>query len=299
MGNSSPRFHASTFESAMVEAGVESSGQSGDGPHILASADLLIADGLDECDPRRADVAGGLSRWAQSHPHTSICVLTRPVGHSPALLPGFSHAELLPLDDHSLRDIAKWMIESQCPTGQTSSVLQRFLDAIDQGYQTGVVSIAARNPLFLSFLVRLFVDGQEIKGKRSELFGRMVELIKKSPPLNRASPPAQVDDATVWAAAEVTAWSSLTRPDRPISELYALIAGELGGGVDAARCAERAIHLWTEHGLVEPVTAGSVDALVFVHPALGEYLAGRRLAKFSAHALRRAITDYRRKSAVA
>src|SRR5439155_12193673 len=59
---------------------------------------------------------------------------------------------------------------------------------------------------------------------------------------------------------------------------------------------QSAIDLWTEHGLIEPVTAGSLDALVFVHPALGEYLAGRRLAKSSGQAFSRAITDYRRKA---
>ncbi len=289
--------HGSTFESAMIEAGTESSGQSfTNGRHILELADLLVADGLDECDPRRADVASGLSRWAQSHPHSSICVLTRPVGHDPGLLPGFSHAELLPLDDDTIRDVAKWMIESQCGAGHAPPVLQRFLDAIREGHQTSVASIAARSPLFLSFLVRLFVDGQEINGKRSVLFSRIVELVRMSPPLNRGSLEGEVDGATAWTAAEITGWSCITQPDRPASEICSSIARELGGGIDAARRAESAIHRWEEHGLIEPVTAGSLDALVFVHPALGEYLAGRRLAQFSAAEFARAITDYRRRA---
>ena len=287
----------STFENATIEAGMESSGQSVmNGSHVLGLADLLVADGLDECDPHRADVAGGLSRWAQSHPRTSICVLTRPVGHDPGLLPGFSHADLLPLDDDTIRHVAKWMIESQCGAGQAAPVLHRFLDAVKESHQTGAASIAARNPLFLSFLVRLFVDGQQINGRRSVLFSRIVELIRKSPPLNRASPEGQVDSATAWAAAEITGWSCLTQPDRPVSEIYSLIARQLGGGIDAARRAESTVHLWTEHGLIELVTAGSLDAVVFVHPSLGEYLAGQHLAHLDAPAFTQAILDHRQKA---
>jgi hypothetical protein len=289
--------HGSTFENAMIEAGLESSGQLVmDRRHILASADLLIADGLDECDPRRADVAIDISRWAQSHPNTSICVLTRPVGHDPGLLPGFSHAELLPLDDDTIRDVASWMIESQCGAGRTPPLLHPFLDAVKEGHQIGAASIAARNPLFLSFLVRLFIDGQDINAKRNVLFSRIVELIRKSPPLNRASPEGQVDSATAWATAEITGWSCLTQPDRPVSEIYSLIARQLGGGIDVARRAESAVHLWTEHGLIELVTAGSLDAVVFVHPALGEYLAGRHLAQLDASDFTQAISDHRPKA---
>lgn len=121
-------------------------------------------------------------------------------------------------------------------------------------------------------------------------------LSGKSAPLSRTSAEEQVDSATAWAAAEMIGWSCLTLSDRPCSEILSLIARQLGGGIGALRRAESAVRLWTEHGLIELLTAGSLDAVVFVHPALGEYLAGRHLAQLGPLDFKQAISDHRRKA---
>ena len=289
--------NANTFERALVEAAIDSSGCNyADGERIVGLADLLIADGLDECDPHRADVAGALVQWAEGHARASICVLTRPIGHAPELLPGFAHAELVPLDTADIRRLAGWMLVSQTSeTKSSTTLLDDLMFALGEGDGHNVKSIAARNPLLLSFLVRLFLDGESLDGKRSALFERIVELIRKSPPLSRKATGPMPDKPTAWAAAEIAGWSCIDRSNRSVADVCELVAAGLGGGLEAVRRAESAIRQWTEHGLLEQLTVGSLDALVFVHLALGEYLAGRHLTKLNTETLVLEIERCRRK----
>jgi hypothetical protein len=290
--------NGNTFERALAEAAMDSSGwNEKTGSAILPSAHILIADGLDECDPRRVDVAAGLTRWAASHPHTSICVLTRPVGHVPAMLPGFKHAELLPLETKKIREIAGWMIASKITdASRCSKFVAEFMNKLEGNGKNDVASIAARNPLLLSFLVRLFLDGQPIEGRRSALFERVIELIWNSPPLDRNISHRPIDHATAWAAAESAGWSCIEKPERRVTAIYQLISARLGGGVDAARRAEFSIRRWQDHGLIERLTVGSLDALVFVHLGLGEYLAGRQLVQLGSSEFEQFIKAHRRKA---
>src|SRR5205807_6281880 len=120
---------------------------------LLASPDLLIADGLDECDPVRSDAASLLKSWADSRPRTSVAVLSRPVGHVPDLLPGFEHAELLPLDREGIRQRVGWFTGSLIPhAGQALMSAATFMSEVVEKSRSAA-SIASRNPLLLSFLV--------------------------------------------------------------------------------------------------------------------------------------------------
>jgi hypothetical protein len=289
--------NGNTFERALVDAAIDSSGcTDADGQRIVGLADVLIADGLDECDPHRADVASALARWANGHTRASICVLTRPIGHAPELLPGFAHAELVPLDTPDIRTLAGWMVSQTSEPKSPTTLLDDFMVALgNDGDGSNVKSIAARNPLLLSFLVRLFLDGESLDGKRSALFERIVELIRKSAPLSRTAAGQPLDRKTAWAAAEIAGWSCNDQPNRSVAGVCELVASQLGGGIEAARQAEAAIRQWTEHGLLEQLTVGSRDALVFIHLALGEYLAGRHLAQLDTESLALEIGRCRRK----
>jgi hypothetical protein len=60
---------------------------------------VLIADGLDEADPNRLAVAEALRDWTVANPNATVVVTTRPVGHTPGILPEFSNTELMPLTE--------------------------------------------------------------------------------------------------------------------------------------------------------------------------------------------------------
>ena len=289
----------SSFDSAMTEAVIEAVGGATTGPRsILMAANYLIADGLDECDPSRSDIASSLERWAVSHPGLRICVMTRPVGHSPSLLPSFHHAELLPLDDHEIGTIANVLIGSHI-RGETecAQAVRDFMEAIVARSENKTATIAARNPLLLSFLVRLFLDGESLDGNRSELFARIIDLIRRSYPTERnPSANGTPDSATAWSVAEAAGWSTIEKPERELAALYDLVGTYLGGGFSNARLAESALHLWSDHGLIERVTVGAREAIVFVHLSLGEYLAGRFLARTSSEFLEAHVKNHRRQA---
>jgi hypothetical protein len=287
--------HGATFDDALARIAVDGSEFSEQqGRMIVASAGMLVADGLDECDPNRTSIAEAILRWTVSHPGARVCVLTRPVGHSPELLPNFSHAELVPLDTGGVREMAALMISRKVNPSQQAERLSTFLSVVDK--EKTVAAVAARNPLLLSFLVSLFIDGQPIGGSRAMLFSRIIEQIRKAPPRKQIAPPMAVDYALSWRAAEMVGWSSLEKPDRSVADLYEFIGNELASGFEGVRAAEAAINEWIEHGLLEKLTAGSLDAVVFVHLALGEYLAGRYLARLSEDKFRVVLTGFRNKA---
>jgi len=80
-----------------------------------------------------------------------------------------------------------------------------------------------------------------------------------------------------------------------LADICGLVAAGLDTASDAAQRAESAIHQWAEHGLLEVLTVGSRDAVVFVHLALGEFLAGRRMARLDATSLRAEVERCRRR----
>jgi hypothetical protein len=176
-----------TFDEAMRTVASDGSGvTAGCATALLTSPDALIADGLDECDPIRADVATGLKAWADGHPSTAVCILTRPVGHAPDLLPGFAHAELLPLDRGAIQSRVLWFtVALILHPPKAASVAAAFLDSVVDRSRTSVASIASRNPLLLTFLVRLHVDGIPIASRRAPLFESIIELMLKSQPVDR------------------------------------------------------------------------------------------------------------------
>ena len=276
-----------TFDDALAAAAVDRSGlDAAAGEALLAAPDVLVADGLDECDPDRIRVATDLKVWADARPGTSVYVLTRPVGHVPALLPGFTHAELLPLDREAIRSRVTSFMETLIadPGAATTAELDFMTTVVERG-SPSVASIAARNPLLLTCLVRLHVDGLPIGSRRATLFQSIVDVMYKSPPSDRLQVPA-LDRATAWLAMEQLGWAVLDRPDRSVAELTEDVAAALGGHRDGGREAEAAIAFWESRGLIERLTLGSVDAITFVHPALGEYAAGRYLAKLDPVRLR-------------
>jgi hypothetical protein len=271
-----------TFEAALIETALDSSTLNrDDGRRIVNSAEVLIADGLDECDPDRAHVAAGLIQWGISHPGTNICVLTRAVGHSPALLPNFFHAELQPLQDSEIRKIATELISA---VEQNESVrgplIEQFIEAVKATDSRTAAAIAARNPLLLSFLIRLFLDHQPLTGNRSVLFSRIIELIRKSSPTDRRS----IHGTTMrygeaWEIAEILGWITIESPGRTAEELYHEITNRSEHNAIGLNAAEACVSFWEDRGLIERVSVGSRETIVFVHLSLGEYLAARFIAR--------------------
>lgn len=272
------------FHDAVAEVSCGSFGNSaGQNAFLLTACKFLVLDGLDECDPNRIDVAHEISAWATAHPSTCVCVLTRPVGHTPAMLPGFFHAELLPLGDTNVREALRVLFAPIISDStERDKEVEQFITLVKAEKSRGAASIAARNPLLLSFLARLFRDREPLRTNRSELLKRIIEFLRKSPSIEKVHRSAMSpSSATAWAVAEIAGWNVLDKPQLGVSDICDRVARELPSTTYPFGIAEDVIAFWSRQGLLETITVGVQDALVFVHPSLGEFLAGRYIARQS------------------
>lgn len=178
-----------TFNEAIVLAGCDGfdfewSGASS----VLSRPTMLLADGLDECDPDRSMISSKLAAWSMGHSNCRVCVTTRPVGHSPDLLPGYAHVELLPLDSGGVDALSRALIKALVPEPDQAEALGvEFAGKLEEASKKhGVLSLASRNPLLLSFMVCLFRAGEDFGQNRVGLFGKIVEMFRRDPAGGRA-----------------------------------------------------------------------------------------------------------------
>jgi hypothetical protein len=282
-----------TFREALLKRTADNSGQDESKlAAVLEHPDYLLVDGLDECDPLRATVAKELSSWANNHPRSAIVATTRPAGHNAGLLPGWRHLELLPLDEDAARQHASNILEK---LGEDPNTLDEFWDLVKENQNA---ARAAGNPLLLGFLLRLFVDGVPFGQRRNELYGQIVRQIRDREP-RRGHTSTALDLDTADRALEIVGW--LLQPGAVVSkeEVTEKLARELASELDililpAKRTARECLNFWEDRGILERVTVGSREAVMFVHAALGEYSAGRYASGFDDGKIGRWVTNTRR-----
>lgn len=277
-----------SFDASLMRAALDTSGIPHDvGRGMLASPDYVIADGLDECDPDRAVVANHLTTWAAGHPDCHVCVMTRPVGHTASLLPGFDHAELLPLDDEAIKEYSAKLLAAKIENPNERKLLHTDFVRLVVGSraESRAASIAARNPLLLSFMLSLFLDGKPLTGRRAELFEQIIDLVRRTPMSDR-SLTAEVDEAVAERVIEVAAWRLIGAPDTELKTLREELAQDLvtqagSAPLEARRLADRGLRFWEDRRLIERVAVGNSETYTFVHLSLGEYLAGRYISRMT------------------
>lgn len=292
-----------SFQNALLQVALDGSGTTEiAGRTALSSPDFLIADGLDECDPNRIVMANNLAAWSNGHSHCHVCVLTRPVGHAPSMLPGFRHIDLLSLNEEAVSDYSRRLIEATISDATRARDLwQEFKrQVVEEKEKRRFASIAARNPLLLSFLVRLFLDGKSLMGSRATLFEQIVELIRHSS-MNDRPAIVEVDSAIANRVAETAGWLLIESPGRTLANTVAALSQDLIQQavlppLIARQLSERGLQFWEERRLIERLTSGHLEALTFVHLNLGEYLAGRYISTMKDIELREWLAQARREA---
>ncbi len=269
-----------TFEESLLLLATDKSGVSYEAARrTLSSPACLLADGLDECDPNRTFVAEQLVEWSNGHPDCFVVVTTRPTGHHPSLLPGFQHMELAPLDDVTLAQLSqKLLAETTSSRDEPAPYWSEFFQQVAERRRgSQAASLAARNPMLLTFLIRLFIDGQPLDGKRAELYGRILELVRTRKSTDR-SLDSDVDNPIAQRAIEIIGWLSIESPTARVQDIADIVAKDLSSSMglaplEAQQAAERSMIFWEQRGLVERVSVGSLDALTFVQTTFGEFAA--------------------------
>jgi hypothetical protein len=266
-----------TIESAIVELALDGSGIS-DGGRFSPS--LLIADGLDECADRRADVAERLARWRGGHPSARLIVTTRSFGYSQADLPKFLHCELKPLTPGGVHDTAKRIFRRfYADEEKAEDAAVRFEEELAANRSAG---IAARTPLLLGCLAALFLQGRPLSGIRAELFRAVTEVLRDQPSDRHAQP--RVNDAVADRVMEIAGWLLVNERTLGKGDLRDRVGEQLhrdgmAASVHAGRnIAADAVEYWEQRRLLERLTTGARQIETFVHLNLAEYAAGRYAA---------------------
>jgi energy-coupling factor transporter ATP-binding protein EcfA2 len=288
------------FEDALIKVAGDGSGIAySELKTLFASPSYLLADGLDECDHFRINIANLLKRWAHGHEQTSIIVTTRPVGHEPGLFHGWKHYELLPLSKSNAEGYAG-QVFAQCFKNDNKKVqeeLNNFKKYLETNY---VASVASRNPLLLGFIIQLSLNRIQFGRKRSALYNEIINLIQHTPSQDR-SYRVNMEHIVASRFLDIFGWLLHEDPAIPISLLIQkggdLIVSELNEqALEARRQAEQAFNYWEERRVLERLTIGTHEVVTFIHLALGEFAAGRYASKLSDPQLNEWITKVRREN---
>lgn len=261
--------------SALQEAAIPASSRV-----ACSSPMVLIADGLDEADPNRLAVAEALRDWALANPNTAVVVTSRPVGHSPGILPEFSNAELMPLTEKAIGQFARSMLQARkAPSERAEQFLTLVLPStLWRRKNRSAATIASRSPLLLSFLLALHLDGQSIGMRRPELYAAILDLSRRGAGhdrLVRSSLPTPILDLGL----DALAWASLNNPGMERGAQLVVVATAVGSQTLAEWHASEITAFWIERKVLEIIRLGQKEALVFVHPTLAEFCAARHLQR--------------------
>lgn len=271
------------FEEAIMA--VASDGFGGDAARlnkVLRQADFLLADGLDETDPNRSQIADRLKHWALGNEKRHVVVTTRPVGHNLSWFPDWEHVELLPLNQEDVKQYTETIFALRHPAepDRGAGAAASFLAALQN---SKTAAIAARNPQLLGFLIALRLADRDITGNRYRLLSGIVDISKTQASADRMWR-QDVADLTADRILEDVGWLLLNQSGisekeilRRISDLYAPQSGH--AVLESEALAVRAIGFWEERGILERLSIGTHKAVTFVHLSLQDYAAANFLAR--------------------
>jgi len=269
-----------SFEGAVRLAGFDGSGIVGaDAVHLLDSADYLLCDGLDECDPHRSRIADHIMRWSIGHSDCRICVTTRPVGHESAFLPDFAHFALLPPDERQVRELAKKLFEKSVKDDSYVDKWKLFMEAIGiENEVRHIQRLAARNPLLLGFMIRLSLDNIDIGKTRSELYSRVFDILTGTKPNDREV--VEVNKQMASEVANALAWKQTQSPFCSSGEALSFVSNHVRirfnlSILEADEATELGVPFWENQRLFETITAGIEAKTFFIHLSLQEFSAAR------------------------
>lgn len=291
-----------SFEEAVRLVGFDGSGiTEADAVRLLNSADYLLCDGLDECDPQRTLIAERIIRWSVGHGDCRICVATRPVGHEKALLPGFTHFALQPPDDHQVQELSRRLFEKSASDDSYLLKWADFLKRIDTKSEVPHIrKLASRNPLLLGFLIRLSLDDIEIGKTRSELYGRIFDIIARTTPNDREA--VDVNERIASEVADALAWKQMQTPFCSSDETLSFVSEHLRARFDldilkADEAARSGLRFWEDRRLVETLSVGNDAKTFFIHLSLQEFAAARYARNLESSEFAAWICHARRKAA--
>ncbi|MED3816140.1 NACHT domain-containing protein [Priestia megaterium] len=269
-----------SFEDALWETATESYiGNKGLFKSLLLQPDVLIADGLDECEPNRKEISSSLREWGNSRSNTQVIITTRPIGYEFAYFHDYNHMEILPLDEEEIYRYAPKLINVIIQKNdEGTSLLDQFKQQLEENR---TASIAARSPLLLNFLIQLSVSGKPFGTYRAELYSKILDEWMRN---SERGEYLNLNPQVALGALEWLGWNlqdikknKWGRAERHLISGLGLFLSEQANvkKLEAKELAYKCLKYWTEKGVLEHLKIGHEDAYVFIHLTLSEYAAAR------------------------
>lgn len=270
-----------SFEEGIVALGTDGSGLPVS-PHTLrlASQWVIHCDALDEACSDQDLVIEGLLKFASGHPNSRIIVTTRPIGYTSALLRGWRHYELQPLESHSVIQHLERLV---CSVVEDSGEQEKTLAfAKEQINQNDNAKIAARSPLILGLISALAINKVIFGDTRTQLYERLFKQMEKArfvPDVNEG-----LTSVLLSTFLNTFAWEILHDSTASLADLLGRCGEQLASplsvpSLKACMVADECFQHWERNGMVERVNHAGVEAATFIHKTFGEYAAARYLAK--------------------
>lgn len=258
---------------------------------IVDRLNLLLADGLDECGSNRDLVADKLLEWSRAHEHCRIVVTSRPFAVESGSLPEFVAAELRPLEYDEARELAYGLLHL-VETKDIAAAWERLEKVLPlwQWRARTRLGDAVRNPLLLSFIVVLAVQGVALDGTRADVYAKIFEAMRERGRPDRVAD-SEPPEAIVRFVFDALGWHLLREPAADLAALRRSIAPDLAQAAGLPPLAAEttfyeAVAFWRARGVLDRAGDVGSETVVFVHQSLAEFGAGRRVAGFSSAQLR-------------
>jgi len=269
-----------SFENAVLE--VAAGGfETVNAAALLATPKWLIADGLDECGPRRGIVAESLLKWSLGHSGSRVIVSTRSDAYVPAGFFEWTHLRLQPLESHEIEEFTRCLLTELYPNDadRSESELRQLLVSWKE---LKSLDIAAASPLVLTFLLRLSLAKEAIPRTQGQLYRQIVDLLEDAeipgrPQLEIRKPQFARPSLGIlgYVSHAPTADSGL----EPLDRAAAILQDEAKfTRVQAKQVIQEAVSFWREKRVLV-VPGAQVEAWSFVHPTFKEYAAAEFIAK--------------------
>src|SRR5258708_1679848 len=255
---------------------------------LLAEADCLIADGLDECGNLVVAVAETLQRWSTAHPFVRVMLTSRSIGYEIAYFPEWEHYTLMPLTQDQVQSSSLKLIRAL--TSDITAVKYKVSRFQEQLKDNHIASITARNPLLLGFLIQLSLQGETLAQQRAGLYEQILNLWRVSLLQGRIWQVPQLDVLLAWRSLELVGWFLLLSEkgqetyshDQSVRQMSQQLMPEMNiQRLQASATASTCLQFWHERGVLDRIQIGDQAIYTFVHATFNEYAAGRYLAGLS------------------
>ncbi|WP_166786865.1 NACHT domain-containing protein [Jeotgalibacillus salarius] len=249
---------------------------------VIGHTNILIADGLDECEPLRRRVSQSLYEWSIGRKDTRVVVTTRPVGYESVQFNTFHHVEILPLDEVEIKTYSLKLLQTlNNDKKKVEEMHSKFKQQLENNKMTNV---AARSPLLLNFLVQLLISGKNFGKYRAELYSRVLEeWIRQSDRVKNKKLNEQVAIRSIewigWILQNVLDSNGGRSKQEVLQKLSSFIEDELDvRPLQAKEIATDCLQFWINIGVLEHLEVGYENGYTFIHLTLGEYAAGKYIS---------------------